>query len=411
LGTVLDVNLRTFFAHHPDDTVEVQSEKLAALIVAGSCCVAGSLWTAMYVVIFGWGITAALPLTFVVLVGGALSVSHVLKDHRPVVYTQIVSIMYIATFIQWNIGGAFESGFVLAWAFLGPITALVFLSLRQSLFWMALFLANLAITVAFDGFFQSHAQAVTDAERLFFFAVNLGISSVVVFAFAGYFVNTAVGERENANRLLLNVLPREIAPILKESDRTIADHYDSASVLFADIVGSTPLFATMEPKEAVDWLNEVFSVFDGLVEQCGLEKIRTIGDNYMVAAGVPTRRSDHAIALARLALDMTNAAQDVSKLNGQRVEFRIGINSGPLVAGVIGTTKFHYDVWGDTVNVASRMESHGQPGRVHITASTYALIKDEFVCEPRGPIEVKGKGEMQTWWVTSSRSGALTAEG
>jgi len=404
VGTVLAVNLRTFFAHHPDDTVEVRSEKLAAFIVAGSCCVAGTLWTVMYVVIFGWGFTAALPPTFVVLVGGALIVSHVLKDHRPVVYTQIVSIMYVTAFIQWSIGGAFESGFVLAWAFLGPITALVFLSLRQSLFWLALFLANLAITVAFDGFFQSHAQAVTDAEQLFFFAVNLGISSVVVFAFAGYFVNTAVGERENANRLLLNVLPREIAPILKDSDRTIADHHDSASVLFADIVGSTPLFATMEPEEAVDWLNEVFSAFDGLVENCGLEKIRTIGDNYMVAAGVPTRRSDHAAALAQLALDMISASKDVSKLNGQRVEFRIGINSGPLVAGVIGTTKFHYDVWGDTVNVASRMESHGQPGRVHVTASTYALIKDEFVCEPRGSIEVKGKGEMETWWVTSSRS-------
>ena len=404
MGTVLDVNLRTFFAHHPDDTVEVRSEKLAAFIVAGSCCVAGTLWTVMYVVIFGWGFTAALPLTFVVLVGGALIVSHVLKDHRPVVYTQIVSIMYVTAFIQWSIGGAFESGFVLAWAFLGPITALVFLSLRQSLFWLSLFLTNLAITVAFDGFFQSHAQAVTDAERLFFFVVNLGVSSVVVFAFAGYFVNTAVGERENANRLLLNVLPREIAPILKESDRTIADHYDSASVLFADIVGSTPLFATMEPEEAVDWLNEVFSAFDGLVENCGLEKIRTIGDNYMVAAGVPTPRSDHAVALAQLALDMINASKDVSKLNGQRIEFRIGINSGPLVAGVIGTTKFHYDVWGDTVNVASRMESHGRPGRVHVTASTYALIKDEFVCEPRGSIEVKGKGEMETWWVTSSRS-------
>ncbi len=398
------VNLWTFFAHHPDDSAEVRSEKLAAFIVAGSCCVAGSLWTVMYVVIFGWGLTAALPLTFVVLVGGALVFSHLRKNHRPVVYTQIFSISYIPAFIQWTIGGAFESGFVMAWALLGPITALVFLSIRQSLVWLALFLANLAITVAFNGFFESHAQTVTDAERLFFFVVNLGASSVVVFAFAGYFVAAAVGERENANRLLLNVLPREIAPILKESNRTIADHYDSASVLFADIVGSTPLFATMEPEEAVDWLNEVFSVFDELVEDSGVEKLRTIGDNYMVAAGVPTRRPDHAPALARLALDMISAAQDVSKLNGQRIEFRIGINSGPLVAGVIGTTKFHYDVWGDTVNVASRMESHGEPGRIHITESTYHLIKDDFVCEPRGSIVVKGKGEMETWFVISPRT-------
>ncbi len=401
MGTVRAVNLRTFFAHHPDDSAEVRSEKLAALIVAGSCCVAGSLWTVMYVVIFGWGLTAALPLFFVVLVGGALVVSHVLKNHRPAIYTQILLITYISAFIQWTIGGALDSGFVMAWAFLGPITALVFLSIRQSLVWLALFLANLAITVAFDGFFESHAQTVTDAERLFFFAVNMGGSSIVIFAFAGYFVSAAASERANANRLLLNVLPREIAPILKESNRTIADYYDSASVLFADIVGSTPLFATMEPAEAVEWLNEVFSVFDGLVENSGLEKIRTIGDNYMVAAGVPTPRPDHAIALARLALDMISATQEVSSLNGQRIEFRVGINSGPVVAGVIGTTKFHYDVWGDTVNVASRMESHGKPNRIQITESTHDLIKDEFVCEPRGSIMVKGKGEMETWFVTS----------
>lgn len=203
----------------------------------------------------------------------------------------------------------------------------------------------------------------------------------------------------------MNVLPKEIASVLKAGDRTIADYFDSASVLFADIVGSTPLFAEMGPKEIVDWLNEIFSMFDGLVEGYGLEKIRTIGDNYMVASGVPKPRPDHADAISLLALDMLRGLEEVPPRNGNKVNFRIGINSGPVVAGVIGKTKFHYDLWGDTVNTASRMESHGDPGRIQITGETYQLLKGKFVCEPRGSVLIKGKGEMATWFLLGENEG------
>ena len=202
---------------------------------------------------------------------------------------------------------------------------------------------------------------------------------------------------------LLNILPKEIATILKNESRTIADDYTDASVMFADMVGFTPLSAKLAPVEMVELLNEVFSFFDSLLDKYGVEKIRTIGDSYMVASGVPRRRSDHAQALVRMAIEMRDYIATHTFCNGQQVSFRIGINSGPMIAGVIGSRKFVYDVWGDAVNVASRMESHGMSGTIQITRATYELIKEEFICEPRGTVYVKGKGEMEVWLVKSAK--------
>lgn len=206
-------------------------------------------------------------------------------------------------------------------------------------------------------------------------------------------------ERAKSERLLLNILPEAIAERLKTDPGVIADQFDSVTILFADIVAFTPLSERMSAHQTVVWLNDVYSAFDSFVQRNGVEKIRTIGDGYMVAAGVPTPRSDHATAIAGLAVDMRDHVAGLAPIGGQSVAIRIGINSGPVVGGVIGTHKFQYDIWGDAVNTASRMESHGLPGHIQITAATHDLIKDEFVCESRGTIDVKGKGEMKTWFV------------
>ncbi|MGI9641787.1 MAG: adenylate/guanylate cyclase domain-containing protein [Acidimicrobiia bacterium] len=211
-------------------------------------------------------------------------------------------------------------------------------------------------------------------------------------------------ERSESERLLLNILPEPIAQRLKTEPGVIADRFDGASVLFADIVGFTPLSETLDAKQLVEWLNDVYSVFDALTQQRGVEKIRTIGDGYMAAAGVPFPRDDHASAIVRLALDMRDHFATLQPVDGHRVNFRIGIHSGPVVGGVIGTHKFQYDIWGDTVNTAARMESHGRAGRVHISTATHEIIRNSFVCEPRGSIEVKGKGQMETWFVESEVS-------
>jgi len=209
-------------------------------------------------------------------------------------------------------------------------------------------------------------------------------------------------KQEEADALLLNILPKEIASILKHENRVIADQFDSVSILFADIVNFTPMSAKMTPTELVELLNEVFSCFDTLVEKYGLEKIKTIGDCYMVAAGVPRPRSDHAHILTRFALDIRDYVSQ-HEFRGKRLALRVGLNSGPVVAGVIGHMKFSYDLWGDAVNTASRMESHGTGGFIQIAETTYGLIKDDFICEPRGVVSVKGKGEMNVWYVLDNK--------
>jgi len=387
------------FAEGPGDTEEVRSTKVAVFLVSMSCSLAGLVWGTVYVVILGWGFTAALPFAYSVIVGTAIVVSHIASDHRPALYAQIVCIIGITTLIQLSMGGVFASGFVFVWAFIGPLTALMFTSRRESMVWFAIYLATLLVTISLDDAFLDRAVEVSRSTSIVFFAMNLGVMSAVVFLFSRFFVSAALTERERANRLLLNVLPAGIAERLKHSDETIASHAPAMSVMFADIVGSTPLFEDLEPAEVVAWLNEVYSALDEVVDRHGLEKIRTIGDNYMVAAGIPDPRADHAVALVQCAIDMRDAIEALPGRHGRRIRLRFGINSGAAVAGVIGRSKFHYDVWGDTVNIASRMESHGEADRIHVTDTTRALLGDRFKCVSRGLIDVKGKGEMTTWWV------------
>jgi PAS domain S-box-containing protein len=212
-------------------------------------------------------------------------------------------------------------------------------------------------------------------------------------------------EREKSEQLLLNILPQAIAEQLKREQRSIAEHFTDVTILFADIVGFTPLSAKMQPLELVNLLNEIFSAFDQLSEKHGLEKIKTIGDAYMVVGGLPVPRADHAEAVAAMALDMQVAINCFQATHREPFQIRIGINTGQVVAGVIGIKKFIYDLWGDTVNVASRMESQGVPGCIQVTAETYLRLKDKFIFEERGAIAVKGKGDMTTYWLKGYKVG------
>ena len=206
-------------------------------------------------------------------------------------------------------------------------------------------------------------------------------------------------ERERSERLLLNILPAPIAERLKASEDAIAEHSDGVTVLFADIVGFTPLSASKTPQALVELLNRIFSEFDALADAHGLEKIKTIGDAYMAVAGLPNPWIDHAPRAARMAVAMLDATARVAAETGENLALRIGLHSGPVVAGVIGRRKFTYDLWGDTVNTASRMESHGVPGSIHCTEATATLLQEAFQLQARGAMEIKGKGEMHTFLV------------
>jgi adenylate cyclase len=210
-------------------------------------------------------------------------------------------------------------------------------------------------------------------------------------------------EKQKSERLLLNILPVSIAERLKEDSSIIADHFESTTVLFSDIVGFTAMTEKITPKELVEYLNRMFSAFDDLAEKYGLEKIKTIGDAYMVAGGFPEARDCHARDVCSMALEMLEVVKQCNNATRQPVDIRIGIHTGPAVAGVIGIKKFAYDVWGDTVNTASRMESSGQPGRIQLTEQAAAKLNGEFILEERGMVDIKGKCSMKTFWLIGER--------
>jgi class 3 adenylate cyclase/ActR/RegA family two-component response regulator len=207
-------------------------------------------------------------------------------------------------------------------------------------------------------------------------------------------------ERELSEQLLLNVLPHSIADRLKHEKGIIADRFSEATVLFADIANFTPVSSRLAPEEVVLWLNDVFSSLDRLVEQHRVEKIKTIGDCYMMVSGLPTPRPDHAEVAAELALALRDEMANRIAPHGRPMRMRIGIHSGPVIAGVIGTDKFAYDLWGDTVNTASRMESHGVEGAIQVTETTYQRLQPCYEFEERGIVEIKGKGVMRTYFLT-----------
>jgi len=210
-------------------------------------------------------------------------------------------------------------------------------------------------------------------------------------------------EQDKSERLLLNILPKPIAERLKQNEGVIADSFPEATVLFADIADFTPLAARMSPEDLIALLNEVFSIFDRLAEKHGLEKIKTIGDAYMAVAGVPTPRPDHAEAVADMALEMRAAFGERRSRTGSLFSLRIGAHTGPVVAGVIGQKKFIYDLWGDTVNMASRMESHGVTGSIQVTTETFERLQARYLFEARGPISIKGKGEVMTYFLVGRK--------
>ena len=290
-------------------------------------------------------------------------------------------------------GGFYESGLQMMWSLIPAVGLLMVATVRIAALFLTAALTATVFVVAMSS--RVEANYLLDSPEL---SGLLTMILAMLFVFLGlfYFVRQRDRFQRESDDLLDNILPEEIVERLKLDDSMIADSIESVSVLFADVVDFTPMSATMTPHELVGLLNGVFATFDGFVDELGMEKIKTVGDEYMAAAGVPLPRADHAHAAADLALRIRDHVSE-HDFGGNRIRLRIGVNSGPVVAGIIGKRKFAYDLWGDVVNTASRMESGGIAGGIQITDATYDLIKDDFVCEPRGRIEVKGKGEMATY--------------
>jgi len=399
----LDLPTRlTRLASNPEDDQDTVLKKSALVITSLMIVVAAIIWGILYI-FAGEPLAGAIPLTYALL--SMLSLIWLTrKNFRFYLISQLALIITLPFLLMAALGGYVLASAVGIWALIGAIGALTFTSRKQAVRVMTIYLVLLVIAGLIEP--TRSANNLPPLLVTLFFVLNLGTVSLIVFVLMAYFVNEKDRflhlldlEQQRSESLLLNILPREIAGILKNEQRIIADQYESASILFADMAGFTKLSAKLPPQEMVILLNEIFGAFDTLVEKHGLEKIRTIGDNYMVASGLPRTRADHAGAIVQLAIEMQVFLHQQQEQDAGYPAFRIGINSGPVIAGVIGHKKFQYDVWGDAVNVASRMESHGVAGEIQISASTHALGKGQFQCRPCGTISVKGKGEMETWQV------------
>jgi len=393
----------------PEDDEDLRHKKALLVRLAVLIAPVSALWGILYLAL-GSPVGIA-PFVYFAISVGSLAVFARTKSFRFLLLVQLLDILIAPTAGgQMLVGGFLPSGGVALWGILAPLGALVFLDVRRAIRWFAAFLIVFVLTgVLGETLFRDADLPVWFTSTML--ALNVIGAGSVAFTLLASFASqrdaalrALRAEQEKAEELLVNVLPSSIAERLKGTTRSIADAFESASILFADVVDFTPLARRLAPAEVVGVLDELFSHFDTFVERHGLEKIKTIGDCYMAASGVPDPTPDHARKAALLALDMRNAVADSAIAGGRGLELRIGINSGPVVAGVIGTKRFLYDLWGDAVNTASRMEEHGTPGDIQITRTTYELLKDEFVCRRRGTIEVKGKGLMETWYLVGPRS-------
>ena len=391
----------------PTDDADLRLRKRVLVAIAAMIAPAAMLWGGTYLA-FDEPLAGSIPLFYAAASTASLTAFAITRRYRAFRTTQLALILILPFLLQLALGGFVNASAVILWSLLAPLGAMLISGRRQAVLWFAAYAALVVVAQLVQPSVRLDNN-LTTATVLVFFGMNVVGVSAIAFTLLHYFVgqrDAAFGmleaEQAKSEGLLLNILPRQVAAVLKDEHRTIAESYPAISVLFADVVGFTPMSQRLDPQAMVTLLNDVFSHFDRLAARHGCEKIRTIGDNYMVACGVPASRPDHAQALARMALGMRDRAADPT-LGIGALQFRLGMNSGPAVAGIIGTTKFQYDVWGDTVNTASRMESQGVPGRIQITRATYELLGDGFVCQPRGVVDVKGKGTMETWFLERER--------
>lgn len=381
---------------NPGDNMDLKLQKSLLVLCAFPFMFAGAAWGVMYI-LFGEPLAGAIPLSYSVV--SLFSVIYFSLTHHFTVFrfSQLLFILLLPFALMLSLGGFISGSAVILWGLICPLGAMLFDNQSGARRWFLAFIFLLVVS----GIIQPwlHIQSnLSSAQVNLFFVINLAGVGSLIFLMVYYFVGKKNFFQERSETLLLNILPKEIIEILRERHRTIARHYDGASILFADVVNFTSMSANMNPSELVELLNEVFSEFDARAEKYGLEKIKTIGDCYMIAAGVPRPRTDHALVLTEMALEMRDYVAH-HEFMGKKLEFRFGINSGAVVAGVIGKKKFSYDLWGDSVNIASRMESQGKSGIIQVSQATYELIKSHFKCTQQGTVNVKGKGEMSIWFV------------
>jgi len=394
----------------PDDTDDVKLKKSLLMFAMGLTVAAPVLWLALYGAM-GLNLPASVAFGYQLVSLGTLLVYLLTRNFDLFRVLQLSLYLFFPFVLQWQLGDFITaSGFVL-WGLLAPIVAVLVYSPRDSIPWFVAYIVLIAAAAGADYYlFAEGARPapVPPKTIVVFFALNfVAISSVVYFLLRYAAVERdkskarmeeahrlLQAEQERSERLLLNILPGPVAERLKMEDGTIADGFADVTVMFADIVNFTTLAEGMSPNQIFAMLNKVFSSFDSLAENHGLEKIKTIGDAYMVAGGLNDESSvNYSEAIAQMALDMRDLLASDLSVNDHRLEIRMGIGTGPVVAGVVGKKKFIYDLWGDTVNLASRITAESVPGMVQVDVTTYRRLRNRFEFDPPKTLYLKGKGD------------------
>lgn len=377
---------------------------------------AGLLWACLYYY-HGAKTSAFIPGGYSIVAFSSLLLFRLRRNFNFFRATQLVLILLLPFLLHLSLGDFVSSSAVILWSALCPLGALAFQNTKAASYWFLLF-----FTIVITAFFLEN-KLLPAENRLpqwlisVLFVMNISGVTFLTFFVLRYFVNQnqlakeqlkreqdlLAAEREKSEKLLLNILPVVIAKRLKDGESVIADEHPDAAVLFADIVGFTNTTQNISAPMLIENLNKIFTHFDKLVEKHELEKIKTIGDSYMVVSGIMGQNRDHIKEIADLALTMIADIHDFSLDGKTRCDVRIGIHAGPVIAGVIGSKKFSYDVWGDAVNTASRMESFSEPGKIQISEKIYEYIKNDYECEYRGQTEIKGKGVMSLYFLKGKK--------
>jgi adenylate cyclase len=394
----------------PDDSDEDRLRK--STLVGGSLFVMliAPVWIGIYAANSLW-IAASIPLTFQIVTTASLYYLARTRQFRTFYVITFTLMMILPMLLQWSLGGFVASSGVVLWSFVTPVGALLCLGPRRSIPWFFAFIGIVVVSTLIDPILARSPADLPAAIRYAFFAINFIAVTTTSFIIMRYFVQgreaarheldlkhqELLAEQNRSERLLLNILPEPIANRLKFGESPIADRVPEVTVLFADIVDFTSIANRMSPADLVSMLNLLFSSLDRLVNDSGLEKIKTIGDSYMLAGGLTRQRPDHLEAVAEIALAMPEIAAECTRHFGESLKLRIGIDIGPVVAGVIGQQRFSYDLWGDTVNTASRMASYGVAGQIQVTDRVVQRLSTLYQFESRGPVEIKGKGAMPVY--------------
>ncbi len=398
------------YARREEDSPDVAFQKQLLVVISSFLFLCGVAWWLMWYLIFEWSIPTVAAGLFGILVLVMIIVSHLAKNHLILAHSVFIGTIIVPVTCQWALGSLHNSGMIIAWAFLTPLGILIFTSIRPAIVYMLIFIACILITSIIEPIFPGRPLIASEAIIKLFYSMNLTTSFTVIFATCAWFVHTIKVQKGISETLLLNILPSDVAEELKKSGKVEPVTHENVTVLFTDFKGFTEISGSITAKELVGEINHCFGAFDEITTRYQIEKIKTIGDSYMAVGGNFSGRECTAWHVVSAGMEMQ---EYVKKRRHERekegkfsFEMRVGVHSGPVVSGVVGVKKFQFDIWGDTVNIASRLQSHGEIAEVNITETTRDLIMDKFDFEFRGILPVKGKGEMPMYFVRYKNSGA-----